>query len=328
MKRSRIGNANFKKFEVCLIGLGNVGFGKYVINKSRSTLDHYSAINSQESLELTCVIDKVFSQDSFGEKVRILNKVENVETDLVVVATGTESHLDITQQVLSKMKFRIMLLEKPGTKSLAECLQLKSITENFSDRKIYVNFQRNYNPTIYQVLNNPKLGRLQCGIVHYSNGALNNASHALALLLNIVGPNPRARRLGQDLKSIEEDIDFELFNSEGLRIIFLSTLERNYSNFRIELDFEFGLVTYDSSKPTLNTRMRTQDPCFINKYCLEEIGNFTDINEIKAFENVYDFLVRKLYEPDFNADEGVSLDLATKIHQVFEQLRNEPTIES
>ena len=309
---------------VVLVGLGNVGYGRYVKSKQNKLLDHYSAILARKELDLISVVDSSAVPEELTRiGFRHIDELSKSAIDLLVIATGTESHLDIVRQALTKIQTRLIIVEKPGTKSLADAIKLKDILERTNGTKVYINYQRNYNPVILGSMRNSKLGQFQCGVVHYSNGALNNASHAIALVLDKLGDDTSVQRLSRESRTIGEDLDFEIVNSKGARIIFLSTNERFYSNFRIQLDYEHGVVTYDSSIPNITTRLKIQDPMFAGRYCLEEIGKAIPTNEDKAFGYVYDFLVNKLINEDCSGEVGVSLERAIKIHKIMDRLRND-----
>lgn len=321
MNRKEPEMLSIDEVRVCLIGLGNVGFGRYIDRKSETILDHFSAIKAHNSLNLICAIDKSIPNELLEVGYSSLDEVGNLSTDLLVVATATNSHFEVIDEFLSKCQTRMILLEKPGTKSLAEILKLKSVLDRYPNLPLFVNYQRNYNPIFAEVLNKSELGSLQCGVVHYSNGALNNATHALALVLHKLSGDVTVKRLSRETRKVEEDLDFEVCDSEGVRIVFLSTSEQAYSNFRIELDFEYGLVTYDSSQQEVKTRMRIKDPVFLGRFCLEENGISVQVNENEAFKYVYDFIVEKLQKAKPTRTRGVSLDLAIEIHTLLNPLR-------
>ena len=310
-----------KKYSVALIGLGNAGYGRYLSKKEGQVLDHYSAIRNEKSLDLVICVDKQRVSELSEPYAVDVGLLSSLNVDLLVIASTTESHLHLIESFLEHNSARMLLIEKPGTGSLKEILELKSILSKYPETQTWLNYHRNYNMNFFKMLSDRLLGNLQCGTVHYSNGALNNASHALALLSQIIKFSSNVKVIGKSGKAKVADYDFVLQSTEGKNIAFLATNEDVFSNFRIELDFEYGVVFYDSAKGEIQTRMRTEDLDFKNRYNLEPNGRIVQTNEQKSFEFVYNFLVAKLEEKQVDHALGIDLNSAIEIHKIFESIK-------
>lgn len=310
------------RMKTCLIGLGNVGFGRYVLNKSERVLDHYSAIKRQESLELVLCVDKVIPNEISDPRVSDVTEISFLEVDLLVVSSPTNTHLAVLKTFLDKNAAKIILIEKPCSNSLQEINDLNKLLKKYSNTELLINYQRNYNQIFIDEFKENTLGSLQTGIVHYSNGALNNASHALALILPLIGHVTSVRVLRKLNSGSLSDFDFAIESEFGERIVFLATEEKLYSNFRIELDFQNGVVSYDSSKGEIQRRASVPDPDFNNRRSLEPIGRTVGTSEQISFEHVYNFLVSKLRREATKPGLGVDLLAAMKIHEVFEEIKH------
>lgn len=309
------------KKSVCLIGLGNVGYGKYLHKNGGKVLDHYSAIRNSQFLEIRRAIDQKIPSELASIGKKSIAELEDNEYNLVVVASNTQNHLEIIEELMRIAHTDVILLEKPGTSSLAEFLKLERMMKD-KDSNLFVNYQRNYNPNIMEKLLDNKLGQIQCGVVHYSNGALNNASHALAIVLKLLKDDVLVSRLNESPGDIHADLNFELVNSSGCRIVFLATNEKNYSNFRIEMDYENGVVFYDSASSFIETKFRVPDPNFLGRYCLSEKAIKSETKEHIGFIYVYDFIVNELANVRNAEYLGVDSSLARQIHIILDTIQN------
>lgn len=317
-----MGNSISQKFQVALVGLGNVGYGNYLSKKSEQILDHFSAIEKQSDLELVICVDQVKPNSISVPFINNINDMSSVDLDLLVVATPTDTHLEVIKQFMYKNNTKMLLVEKPCSISINQIRELVDLFAERSETQVFINYHRNYNRKFRDSYSNERLGSLQSGVVHYSNGAVNNASHALALILPILESISGVYVIGGSLLKSHLDFDFSIENVFGSRVVFLATNENLYSNFRIELDFENGVVSYDSSKGEIRTRVSVSDPDFNNRRSLEPIGQTVGTNEQSGFEHVYNFLVSKLRKEVTRPGLGVDLKAAMKIHEVFEELKN------
>lgn len=317
-------NENFlhKKHKVVLIGLGNVGFGRYLSKKENQILDHYSAIKNQQSLKLVVCSDKTNPGRIQEKFVKDANELSSLKVDLLVISTPMETHLKVIDKFLERNSAKIILVEKPCTNSIYEINELNQLLLAHPKTEVLINYQRNYNEVFIDSFGDESLGKLQCGTVHYSNGALNNASHAIALIMSSIKDIAKIKVIGSVRSQKFRDFDFILENNEGSRVVFLATKENLYSNFRIELDYEHGVVSYDSAKGEVQKRLSVTDPDFINRRNLESVGHVIATNERIGFQSVYNFLVNKLENKEVNPKIGVDLNFAHRIQEIFEEIRN------
>lgn len=308
-------------FSVALIGLGNVGFGQYLSKRKNQILDHYSAIKSQKTLNLVVCCDKTKPDGIQEPFVSDVSEISSLNVDLLVISTPTETHLNVLETFFKKNSAKIILVEKPCTNSMHEMNRLTRLLVGHAETEVLVNYHRNYNHVFLDTFSDVSLGKLQCGIVHYSNGALNNASHALALILPLMGNVSAVKVLGCSQDKKFQDFDFVLENFEGSRVVFLATNENFYSNFRLELDYEHGVVSYDSAIGEILTRRSIADPDFIDRRNLEPVGHTVITNERLSFQYVYNFLVTKLEKGNVNPKIGVDMNFANKIQEIFDEIK-------
>ncbi|TKX32160.1 Gfo/Idh/MocA family protein [Campylobacter estrildidarum] len=73
------------------------------------------------------------------------------DNDIIIIATPTNSHLDIAKKVLNSAK--VLLIEKPLALNLAQIEELKKIAQN---KKIAVGFCERFNPAVLALKQNLK----------------------------------------------------------------------------------------------------------------------------------------------------------------------------
>lgn len=303
---------------VCVIGLGNVGAGIYVHNKNFKSLDHVSAISKNSSLEITCGIDLI-NQEKYEFPVhKKISDIRGAEFDLVVIATPTSTHLKILTEIIRNINYKIILIEKPATSSIFEIEELAKLGEA---EKIFVNYHRNYNPFLLDIFYDKTFGNIQKGVVYFSNGVLNNASHGVALVQNRIGEIRHVEKISnRKSKLLRDNFDFYIEGENESKIYFINTHESNYSNFRLNIDYENGVMEYDSSSGIVFVRKAEADTNFVGRKCLSEKLLQININEQLGFDYVYDYLSKKIRQEQVSSQLGVSLNDAFKIHDVLNQL--------
>lgn len=310
-------STNIKK-KVCIIGLGNVGAGKYINNGNLKSLDHVSAISKNVEFEMICGVDLKNEVKYDFPVYKKISDINGEKFDLVVIATPTLTHLQIINEIVENIEAQFILIEKPATGSIFE---IKKLANLINDERIFVNYHRNYNPVLLDVLHDLSLGNIQKGVVHFSNGVLNNASHGLALMLPMIGELRDYGRIPTKLININNDnFDFFIEGSNESKIYFLNTHESNYSNFRISIDFQKGVVEYDSSIGQITIRNVVEDVNFLKRKCISNISKQVNIDEEFGFDYVYNYISKKMNNVRVSQKLGVSLDEAYKIHEVLDFL--------
>ena len=104
-----------KTIKTCLVGLGNVGQGRYL--KSGSKNSHIHSILENKSFELVAAVDPNLGQEidlNLSRKVfSAIKELAGADIDLVVIASPTHTHLEICRNVEEYLKPKVVLIEKP-----------------------------------------------------------------------------------------------------------------------------------------------------------------------------------------------------------------------
>ena len=307
--------------KTCLIGFGNVGQGLYLKTVTKNS--HLGSIQANDNFNLVAVVDPDVKNVGINmPEVRFtktIKEVHDMNLDLVVIASPTSTHLETCFQVVNHLKPSAILLEKPVGLTLVES---KEIIKCFHEiPTVAVNYQRNYNPkVIQQVTDTIGLGYSK-GVVYYSNGAINNASHGLALLISVLGSPTNTFRASHTTKDHPSEINLDFVVEFGeTRIVFIATEEKDYSMFRIELFGPKGSWIYDAGLERSEMRVRIEDPIYVGRFSLTENSTITSIPDTESFTHVYDYLEKRIRgDSDVEPNLGAGLDLAYEVHQVIEK---------
>lgn len=307
--------------KTCLIGFGNAGQGLYLKTVTKNS--HLRSIQANDNFNLVAVVDPDAKNAGVNmPEVRFtktIKEVKDIDLDFVVIASPTSTHLETCLQIVNHLKPSAILIEKPVGLTLVES---KEIIKCFHEiPKVAVNYQRNYNPKIVQqVTDTIGLGYSK-GVVYYSNGAINNASHGLALLISVLGSPTNTFRAPKASKDNPSEINLDFVVEFGeTRIFFIATEEKDYSMFRIELFGPKGSWIYDAGLERSEMRVRAEDPIYVGRFSLAENSTITSIPDTESFTHVYNYLEKRIRgESDVEPNLGAGLDLAYEVHQVIEK---------
>jgi len=311
-------NTNIK---TCLIGFGNVGQGLYLKTVTKNS--HLRSIQANESFDLVAVVDPDIKNIGINmPEVRFaktIKEVQNLYVDLAVIACPTSTHLETCSQLVKHLNPSAILIEKPVGLTLMECKEIMKCLQEIPT--VVVNYQRNYNQNILQQVAHTISFGYSKGVVYYSNGAINNASHGLALLISVLGSPTNVFKLSSATKERPSDMNLDFVVEFGeTRISFIATQENDYSMFRIELFGPKGSWLYDAGLERSEMKTRVEDPIYVGRFSLTQNSTITSIPETESFTHVYNYLEKRIRgDSDVEPTSGASLDLAYEVHQVIEK---------
>lgn len=282
------------KYSVALYGLGKVGWQYDRSSTEISSLTHVAAIDRNPSLELVRVADTDASlisefMSTAGVGRLDLLSVEKCEVDIVVIATSTESHLEVLK-TSTCFNPKIVMIEKPvclDRISFEEILEFSRL-HNFEG---FVNFQRFVDPSLVDLANRVKRGEF--GDVEYinciSSGTLRSSGpHMLNLIRLFLG-------------SMLHDSKIEVL-SPNTYLIQISKLMINYSVidtsnfvFKFDLYAKFAQISYDSTQRKIRVTYSGKSNTYLNELNYLDC-NFEMLNTSEGFDVVYSELVNYLQE--------------------------------
>jgi predicted dehydrogenase len=192
-----------------LIGLGRIGMG-YDLDSPTSdhkVRTHAKAFSQHEGFTLVGAVDPDESlREAFTLHYRlpafesVFEALEEVNPEIAVIATPTDTHQRVLNQVLTAKSIAAVLCEKPLAPSSQEAMEMRNHAETRGVR-LFVNYIRRSTPgaaLIREALHSGRIPGPFRGVAVYSNGLLHNGTHAIDLLQYWFGEPLKVGRLGGD----------------------------------------------------------------------------------------------------------------------------------
>ena len=178
-------------------------------------------------------------------------KISEVPTengvDLVVLAIPPEKHLGEIKSLLTLLSPKLILIEKPFSRTFKEAREVMRISEE-KGAEIAVNYIREYEPEhrrLVERINDGELGSPLTAVCWYTKGLINNGSHFIQFLNNFMGTVIDINIIHTGLRWEGKDPEptLELVYENG-RAYFLPGQEENFRLFEMELIGTEGKVKY------------------------------------------------------------------------------------
>ena len=171
-------------YSCLVIGLGKVGMG-YDFSSSYIQ-SHCKAINFHRGFYLAGAVEKSkIKRLSFEKKFKkpsfknCKSALEKIYPEIIIICSSTKTHLPLLKEILSIHKPRVIVCEKPMGENFKNSLEILNICKT-NRIKLFVNYARLSDPGIIKL---KKIFKKPIeGLVLYSRGTLNNASHFLNML--------------------------------------------------------------------------------------------------------------------------------------------------
>lgn len=292
--------------EKCLlVGLGEIGMGyDLLLDPKEYILSHARAINLHSGFELIGAVDldrkkrelfeKAYSKPVFNN---LENALQNTSPSIVVISTPTNSHLNIVVKVLSSIKPKVILCEKPLSYDLDESRKIVELCEK-SKVSLFVNYMRRVDPgavEIFQKINSKFIADGVKGLVWYSKGFLHNASHFFNLLEFWLGDYRKSKLIKINKFKNSEDFEVDaLVEFEKGSALFQSADEDFFSHYTIELLSKSGRLRYEYGGRQIIWQGIAKD-LIIPGYTrlnnsIESIPNNMNYNQYEVFDHLSKFI--------------------------------------
>lgn len=242
-------------YKVAIVGAGSIGSNKPDDIDSLSSaniLTHANAVSRHPKTELTYLIDP---NDKIREKatkkwepkynfpnIGYLNNGIAHEVDIVIIATPTDTHLNIAQRV-AKLNPKLIIIEKPCCMNSTEAKELWKL-----DIPIMVNYNRRFCIEYQKFANKvreDKYGKCLNTRVLYTRGLKRDGCHAIDLMNLFFGEwtNTPQQTYGTIINDYSEEdptlpLMFEFERCQN--VIFQPCDGRAYGVFEIDMCFEKG----------------------------------------------------------------------------------------
>lgn len=237
------------KMTLGIIGLGQIGL-KYDIDSSNSwkknqSMSHASAVKDSGLFEIALLIDENENTLQLASslfptaKCLTLDKaLRHPQPDLLIIATPTNTHLEVIQKVASSWKPKFCILEKPMGSSSNEAAEIYNILSMHTEL-VFVNYFRRFLPHTQNLVISSLFvtrGKLRKVSIHGYGTLKNIFSHFFDLIVFFEG----AEILNLDPKVIlEESKSRILFTDLNSSIIFeLDGLGEVPQECKMRLEFD------------------------------------------------------------------------------------------
>lgn len=248
-----------KKFKVCLIGAGRIGFKLEFDKKRIKPASHYGMWLKNKKIKLSAFAEKndlSMYKKKINSNIKIYNdykKMIKAECpDVVSIATWKDSHFQITNKCID-LGLKNLVLEKPLANNINQALKLHlKIKKN--NVKIFINHRRRFDTEIIKLkkkIQKKIIGNILHVSANYVYGILTTGTHlidTLRMLLNktsgeieyVVGTK---NNFNNFRPKNDENIDGYLFFKNGLKASIQSLNMKSYDNFDIYIYGSKGLIT-------------------------------------------------------------------------------------
>lgn len=239
-----------------LIGLGNIGMLYDDFYENEKFIEsHAKAITLHPNFNLIAGIDtreknRIIFEERFVKKTykNLFDFDSSNPIDLVIIATPTNTHLDLIQDTLKRVKPKMILCEKPLSYNYDDAKKIIDLCEQ-SKTKLFVNYMRRCNPGVLKIkkdIESKFFASPFKGICWYSKGLYNNGSHFINLLEFWLGSFLKLKVInkGRVLNEFDNEPEF-LIEFEKGDVIFRSAWEEYFSFYKVELLSSSHLLKYN-----------------------------------------------------------------------------------
>lgn len=209
------------------------------------------------------------------------------EVDVVAISTPTSLHRETIEEVLRRLKPRLIVLEKPVAGSLVDALAIKAAIDT-AGVGCSVNYLRNFEPSLKELareIHSGGYGALISGTFWYTKGLRNNGSHVLAMLLGMFGKPESFKVLGnrEDYSAVDPSYEVRLVFKGGQVIQLVPLDERQYSLWEAAFFFENGRIDIRDFGFRVEKSLRAGKPQFAGYVELEKIPSSSETGLNSAF---------------------------------------------
>lgn len=255
------------KWNAAIIGLGQIGMG-YDFDQTGVQLTHATGYHEHPDFRLIAGIDpnperrslfeKKFKARSYSSIEEFVTDPANAATHCISIASPSRDHAKSFFEIQKYKKYLpqlgAILCEKPISDSLEEAR--KMLAQAKAEKWLLaVNYIRRTIPefrALQSEIQNGDWGTLQKGIVFYTKGLLNSASHWIDLMRFFFGEPTDVRLLAKGSRRpiVSEVQDYEpdfLLQFKESDIYFCACDDRQYTLGTVELLMTNGCIKiYDS----------------------------------------------------------------------------------
>lgn len=305
---------------VVIVGLGRIGMG-YDLNKPPEfVLSHARAFAAHDAFRLAGGVDSDGDRRAvFADRFAIAafsdveSAMRSCRPDVVVVATPTETHVDVVSRVLAAASPRALLCEKPMGQDVSQAREIVNQCQR-AGCALYVNYMRRSDPMTQDIRRRIDDGSIETpirGVVWYSRGLHNSASHFVNLCRHLLGDAHAVSGLRR-----APDPDFSVRFDRG-DVYFIATGTDRYFHNSVELIAQNGRLRYERGGAAVFWSPTTADPVYPAYVMIDDRGERLPGDFSRMQWHVIDQLARAL---GGHAAEICSGTDALRTHEVLSHI--------
>lgn len=251
-----------------------------VLSNNKNVLTHAGAFSKNRNCQLLALCDVNSSRAEnaaafWGVSLSYTNISEMLKEnpiDLLVVATSSKVRLEIIKEaLLAGVKY--FVIEKPLAINLKDSRELVNMLDT-AGAKTIVNFSRRWDHSIVQMRDaiSSEIGLIQRVTGFYGKGLINNGSHMIDLVSNVLRANPiRVRALGSLLpraeanwldgtdQAIDAQVIFSNDRKQEFCLNLLATDQSAFSCFSMQIIGNRGVYEYSQGGREISLRTTIPD---------------------------------------------------------------------
>ena len=249
---------NTQNFKVLIIGCGNMAGGYDLRQPSEALpLGHAKAFRNHGGFEVAACIEpnterrQVF-QSFWNVPLGFASwkdvPAQSGQFDVISICSPSEFHATDLQAAF-KLKPKLIFCEKPVTLSMTQTLRaVKDCAAQ--DVLLAVNYSRRWSPQVIELKQQLELGlwgSVRSVFAVYNKGLLNNGSHMVDLLLNLLGPL-HITDVGQavvDHFDTDPSVDACLQTADGVPIQLNIAHAQDYALFEMQIITQKGVIAME-----------------------------------------------------------------------------------
>lgn len=319
--------------EKCLvIGLGKIGMGYDLdLDPTVAIFSHARAISLHPYFELVGAVDSSHLQRSIFEKYYnrpafddISAAMRALRPTVVIIASPSETHAAVLNQVLSEEKPKIIMCEKPLAYDLAEARQMVDGCDK-KGIKLYVNYPRRSDPGVIEIkrrIHEKEICAPIKGVAWYSKGFLHNGSHYFNLLEFWLGSFIGFKVIDSGRLSAQVDSEPHVeVEYECGSVIFISHWGEEFAHSSLELLSQSGRLSYERNGLLIEWQSVVSDPSFTGYNILDPSLEIISTGSKQYQWHVFDQLAASLMGNDNSLCTGhQALTTLQSIHEILREI--------
>jgi predicted dehydrogenase len=269
-------------YKVLIIGCGNIAGGYDMLQPENALpLSHAKAFLKNGNFALTaCVEPDVAKRKIFQRRWHVPHGFDSLKDsglkmnnfDVISICSPTCFHSEDIEKAL-ELKPKLIFCEKPITTNLQETKQVVAACAR-QNVLLAVNYSRRWSPEVIRLkseIASGNWGAIRSVSAVYNKGILNNGSHMLDLLNDLIG-RMHLTVVGQKINDFFEDdpsVDATLVSEQGVPIHLSCAHAQDYTFFELQIVAEKGVINMEDGGA--RWRFRHAQPS-------EELAGYTFLN--------------------------------------------------